>query len=134
MAANGHAAAPPTKATKSRRLIPPRPNRSGMVATFTGAGRGQPGLSAHRHQQWRLIHALLLLRVAGPQWRINAVQVGRVDLHVAVRILRGWNLPGFDGAQDGIFVAADGRSGCCKVVHGVPTIRSQWSIDWDRVC
>jgi hypothetical protein len=39
--------------------------------------------------------------------------------------LRRWNLAGFDRAQDGVFIAADGRGGCCEVVHGVPTTRSQ---------
>ena len=95
-----------------------------MVATFIDAGRGQPTLSAHRHQQRRLVQTLLL-RIVGSQWRINAVQVGGVDLHLAVRVLRRWNLAGFDCAQDGVFIAADGRGGCCEVVHGVPTTRSQ---------
>src|SRR5262245_65436582 len=89
MALSGHvAAAPPTKMMNSRRLIPPRLSTPGMVATFTGAGRGQPGLSAHRHQQRRLIHALLLLRVAGPQWRVNTMQGGRIDLPVGVQVGR----------------------------------------------
>lgn len=47
------------------------------------------------------------------------MQVGRVDLHLTLRVLRNRNLPGFDRAQDGVLIAADGRSGCCEVVHGV---------------
>jgi len=53
------------------------------------------------------------------------VQLDRVDLYFTVCVLSGRNLPGLDRAQNGVFVAANGRGGCCKAVHGVPTTRSQ---------
>lgn len=61
----------------------------------------------------------MVLHVVGPQWRVNAVQVGRVDLHFAVLGLRSRNLSGFDRTQDRGFISAYRRSGCCEGVHGV---------------
>ena len=48
------------------------------------------------------------------------MQVGGIDQHVTIGVFGCRNLPGVDRAQNGVFVAANGRSGCCKVVHGVP--------------
>ena len=89
-----YSAAPPTSVMKSRRLIAAPASGPGIVATSLCAQEeiSQENLSAHRHQQRRLIHALLL-RLAGPQWRVNAVQVGRVDLYFAVGVLKGGIFP-----------------------------------------
>ncbi len=47
------------------------------------------------------------------------MQVGCVDLHFAVLVLRNRNLPSFDRAKNCVFIADDCRSGCCEGVHGV---------------
>lgn len=52
----------------------------------------------------------MVLHVVGPQWRVNAVQIGRIDLHFAVLRLRNRNLSGFDRTQDRGFIPADRRS------------------------
>ncbi len=74
-------------------------------------------LLAYGDQQRRLIQ--LMLRTIRLQGRVDAVQVGGVDLHFAVLRLRNRNLAGFDRAQDRGFIPADRGRGCYEGVHGV---------------
>jgi len=78
-------------------------------------------LFAQGQEQRRLMH--VVLRIVAPQWRVNAVQVGGVDLHFAVFAPSNRNLSSFDRTQNRSFIPADRRSGCCKGVHRVlPTV------------
>jgi hypothetical protein len=57
------------------------------------------------------------LRGRIPQWRINAMQFDWIDLHVAVFVTAGGNLPGLDGPQDCSLVPSDRRGGHSDGVH-----------------
>jgi hypothetical protein len=58
-----------------------------------------------------------------PQWGVNAVQFGGIDLPVAVLVLIGRNFSGIDRPQDRGLVPADRRSGCSDGLHRMlPTV------------
>jgi hypothetical protein len=60
----------------------------------------------------------LVLLAVGSQWRVNPVQIDRVNQYFAIVGPRNWKLSKIDRTQDCGFVPADRSGSCCEGVHG----------------